>query len=87
MLTERGRLRTIDLLALINLNQPFLILQILFTFYETNYLNEVVSCTEHSLSVSVPCFRYLTYSSWTFLTGITVANLLIDPDKMLTVLS
>jgi hypothetical protein len=55
ILTEGGRLSTVDLLALTSLDQLLLTQQILF-FYKTSYLNEEVNCTEPSPSVSVPWF-------------------------------
>ncbi len=49
-----GRLSTVDLLVLTNLDQLLLILQTLFNFYTTTHLNEEVNRTEFFLSVSVP---------------------------------
>ena len=49
---QRGRICTIDLLILTSLDQLLLILKLWFIlFYWTNYLNEVVKCTEPSPSV------------------------------------
>jgi hypothetical protein len=50
----RGRLNTVDLLVLTCLDQLILIIQILFTFYKTSYLDEEANGTEPSRSVSVP---------------------------------
>jgi hypothetical protein len=45
-LTERGRVRTVDLLVLTSLDQLIYIIKILFTFFKTSYLGEEVNCTE-----------------------------------------
>ena len=49
-----GRLSAIDLLVLTSLEELLLILQTLFTFYETSYLNEEVNYAEPFPTVSVP---------------------------------
>ncbi len=51
----KGRISTDDLLALTSLLQLLLILNYIFSFRKTTYLNEEVNCTEPSHSVSVPC--------------------------------
>jgi hypothetical protein len=48
----QGRLSTVNLLVLTSLDQLVFILKIFF--YNTSYLNEEVTCTEPSASVSVP---------------------------------
>jgi hypothetical protein len=50
-----GWLSTVDLLVLTSLDQLLLILETLFTFNNTSYLNEEVNCTKPSPSVGVPC--------------------------------
>ncbi len=49
----KGRLSTVNLLIVTNLDQHFLII-IFFLFYKISYLNEEVNCTEPSPSVRVP---------------------------------
>jgi len=50
----KGKLSTVDLLALTGLDLMLLIFATLFTFFpKTSYLNQEVNCTEPSLSVSV----------------------------------
>jgi hypothetical protein len=50
----RGRLSTVDSLVITSLDQLLVILNTLFTFYKTRYLNEEVSSTEPSPLVDVP---------------------------------
>ncbi len=50
-----GRLSTIDLLVLTDLDKLPLILQTLFVFFTKRYLYEEVNCTAPTPSVSVPC--------------------------------
>jgi hypothetical protein len=56
----------IDLLVLTCLDQLLLIIQTLFTFYNTSYLNEEVNCTEPFLLVSVPWFATCTNDDQNF---------------------
>jgi hypothetical protein len=56
-------LSTVDLLVLTSLYQLLFILQTIFTFYETSYLNVEINYSEHSLSISVPQFKHLAYAS------------------------
>ncbi len=52
---QRGKLSTVDLLVVTNLDHLIFILKILFTFF---YLNEEANCTERSPLVS--CVKPLT---------------------------
>ncbi len=61
ILTEGGRISTIDLLVLTNLDQLILVLNIFFLFYKTSYLNKEVNCTEPSTSERVPRLMSCTY--------------------------
>ncbi len=54
----RGRLSTVDLLVQANIDQLLLTLKQYLLYYKTSYLNEEVSCTEPSPSLSVPWFGW-----------------------------
>jgi hypothetical protein len=60
-----GWLSTEDLLVLTSLDQLLLILETLFTFNNTSYLNEEVNCTKPSPSDGVPF--HLVFSKCTSL--------------------
>ncbi len=53
----RGRLSTVDLLALTSLDNLLLIMQTLFSFYKICYLNEEVNGTEPPLQLGFPAER------------------------------
>jgi hypothetical protein len=58
MLTEGGRLSTVDLIVLTSLDQLLFILKLYFSiFAKKTYLNEEVNRTEPSNLVRVPCFQ------------------------------
>jgi len=56
----RGRLGTVDLRVLNPLDHLLLMMQTLFTFFKTACVNEEVTCTESSLSDSIPCINLST---------------------------
>ncbi len=65
----KGRLRTVDLLALTSSDQLLLILKILFTlFTKTSYLNEEVNGTEPTLRIVFPVLNIKNHLSmiWSF---------------------
>ncbi len=55
-LTEREGFGSVDLTVLTSSDQLLVIMQALFTFYQTSYLNEEANRTEPAPSVGVPRF-------------------------------
>jgi hypothetical protein len=53
-----GKLSSVDLLVLTSSVQLLSKLKIVFTYFKTSYLNEEVSCTEPSPSISIPWPMY-----------------------------
>jgi hypothetical protein len=53
-MVSQGILSTIDLLALISLDDLLFFENFIYLFTKTSYLNEEVNCTDPSPSVSIP---------------------------------
>ncbi len=51
---KRGRIRTVDVLAVTSSYHPLFILKLYFSLHKTTYLNEEVNRTEPSPSLRVP---------------------------------
>ncbi len=53
----KGRLNTVDLLAITIISVPFYAKNIICLFYKTAYLGKEVNCTESSLHLVLPVTR------------------------------